>query len=625
MNDLEALFESAVEHHQAGSLVVAKALYKQILRKNPRHIGVLNNLGAALDGLGLFDEAIDAYRAALKIEPNNASLHNNLGNVLKELGSLDAAVEHYEASLALDPSNSEAHNNLGAVLQGLGRFDEAISCFRKSLAIRDDSVEALNNLGDTLHVVDRLEEAGDCFRRAFELAPSDGLRIKLALLLSPFHASSDALDRSRRTIVAEIDALCAKPAVLVDPLHEVNAAPFYLGFQGYNDRELMGRIGELFRDALPEYATPNLPLPPGERLRVGFISSFWSSQSAGSRYEDAIVRIADTDEFEITIFAAGPAASREELFDGAELNIVRLPMNLGAARQMVANRCLDILIYADIGIDPFTYYLSFTRLAEIQCVLGGHPVTTGVPTVDYFLSSTDLDTADGQERYSETLIRLDCPPGSFRRPALPETPASRAELGLPTDRTLYVCPVMPFKLHPSFDAMLAGILRRDENGEIVLFQDRPSPALHEKLVERFRHSMPDVASRIRFLPFAPRPVFMNILMAADVLLDSHPFGAVKTAFIALAAGTPLVTLPGADQRGRVVYSCYRRMGLDDCIARDADDYVDIAIRLGADPEWCDQVGRAILERNHLLYDDNAGAEALSAFFRELLPAARKIG
>ncbi len=133
MNDLEALSETAVEHHQVGSLVVAKALYKQILRKNPQHIGVLNNLGAALDGLGL--------------------------------------------------------------------FDEAISCFRKPLAIRDDSVKALNNLGSTLHVVDRLEEAGDCFRRAFELAPSDGLRIKLALLLSPLHASVEALEESHRVLV----------------------------------------------------------------------------------------------------------------------------------------------------------------------------------------------------------------------------------------------------------------------------------------------------------------------------------------------------------------------------------------------------------------------------------------
>ncbi len=605
--------------------MLAKALYKQILRQNPRHVGVLNNLGAALDGLGLFEEANDAYRLALKFAPNDAGLHNNLGNVLKELGSLNAAVEHYDYSLSLDPGNAEAHNNLGAVLQGLSRFEDAVPNFRKALASRPDYVEALNNLGDTLHVVDRLEEAGDCYRRALELEPNDGLRIKLALLLSPFHSSEEALSESRRKLEAEIESLRNKPVVLADPLHEVNAAPFYLGFQGFNDRELMTRIGELFASALPESVSPYLPLPPGDRLRLGIISSFWSSQSAGSRYEDAIVRIAESEEFELTIFAAGPAANRAELFDGIDLNIVRLPMNLGAARQMIANRCLDALVYADIGIDPFTYYLSFTRLAELQCVLGGHPVTTGVPAIDYFLSSVDLDTEDGQDRYSETLIRLNCPPGSFRQPEPPETLASRTELGLPEDGTLYVCPVMPFKLHPSFDPMLADILRRDPDSHLVLFRDRRSPALHENLIKRFESFMPDVAGRIQFMSFAPRGAFMTILMSADVLLDSYPFGAVKTAFIALAAGTPMVTLPGPDQRGRVVYSCYRRMGLDACIARDAEDHADIAVRLGADADRRDAVAREILENNVVLYGDPAGADALATFFRELLPAARMIG
>ncbi len=593
---------------------------------NPRSADYHNNLASVLlDGADP-EGARRHAESALTLDPALISARNTLGAALLRLGEPAAAVSHFEAVIAADARVADAHNNLGAALQGLGRLDDAVACYRRALLLDPDLAAAWNNLGDALHALERIDEAGDAYRRAYELAPNDGLRIKRALLLPTIYRSQDDLDAARARLSSEVDALLAQGVRLTDPLGEVNLATFLIAYQGENDRDLMSRIARLFRPHLPEVAAPCSPSPRRARARrrIGFISSFWVAHSVAIIYRRLVDRLAELD-FDVVLFAAGAHEGSDKQFAAdADLDVVRLPANLDAARSVVAERGLDALIYADIGMDPFTYFLAFTRLAPAQCVLGGHPATTGIPTIDYYLSHADLNAGDGRSHYSESLVNLRALPNYFPRPELPDPPAGRAALELEGSGALYVCPMMLFKFHPAFDAMLAGILRRDPTGRLVLFRDRKAPHLHEALAERFRIVMPDVAGRIHFRPFAPSDEFFSILMAADVLLDSHPFGSGTTAYMAFATGAPLVTLPGADERGRVVYSCYRKMGLTDCIARDAEDYADIAVRLGTDGAERARVSAAIHARSGVLYDDPSGADAIAEFLAGLPRAGEKL-
>ena len=642
-----------VSHQQRGEHREAEGIYRSLLDAVPDQPDATHFLGLALYQQGQTAEALEHLARSIRLNPRSADYHNNfasvlldgtdaegarrhaenaltldpalvsarstLGAALLRLGEPAAALAHFEAVIASDDRVADAHNNLGAALQGLGRLDSAVACYDRALRLDPDLAAAWNNRGDALHALERIDEAGEAYRRAFELAPNDGLRIKRALLLPTIYRSQDELDAARARLSGEVDALLAQGVDLTDPLGEVNLATFLIAYQGENDRDLMRRIARLFRLHLPEAAAP-CPLAPrraAARRRIGFVSSFWVAHSVSIIYRRMVDRLAELD-FDVVLFAAGAHEGSDRQFAGdADLDVVRLPANLDAARGVVAERGLDALIYADIGMDPFTYFLAFTRLAPVQCVLGGHPVTTGIPTLDYYFSHADLHAGDGREYYSETLVDLPALPNYFSRPVLPDPPVERAALGLGGEGALYVCPMMLFKFHPVFDAMLAAILRRDPRGRLMLFQDRKAPHLHEALAGRFRAVMPDVAERIVFRPFAPSDEFFSILMAADVLLDSHPFGAGTTAYMAFATGTPLVTLPGTDDRGRVVYSCYRKMGLTDCIAHDAEDYAEIAVRLGTDPAERARVSAAIRARSGVLYDDPAGADAIAEFLGNL--------
>jgi predicted O-linked N-acetylglucosamine transferase (SPINDLY family) len=278
--------------------------------------------------------------------------------------------------------------------------------------------------------------------------------------------------------------------------------------------------------------------------------------------------------------------------------------DLAQAREQIAALQLDVLFYQDIGMEPFSYFLSFARLAPVQCVSFGHPDTTGVSTVDWFVSN-DLYELDGaQSHYSEKLFQVhDLGTLAYYYKPVLQTPAKdRAAFGLPTDRPLYLCPQNLFKVHPDMDDLIAGILRRDSRGIVVMVAGRAGHWTN-LLRERWRRTMPDVLDRIVFARRLRDHDFLNLIALADVMLDTVHFNGMNTSLEAFAVGTPVVTLRAAFQRGRHTQAMYCRMGLDDLIAHDAQAYIEQAVRLANDASHRDEVSNRILSANHALFED----------------------
>ena len=166
----------------------------------------------------------------------------------------------------------------------------------------------------------------------------------------------------------------------------------------------------------------------------------------------------------------------------------------------------------------------------------------------------------------------------------PRPPKADRILACPIRLTLYVCTQSLYKLHPGFDSILLGILHTDPLALIVLLAG-PQPHWKELLTTRFGRTIPAEHRRIHFLPQQTQSNFLHLQALADVLLDTFPFGGGNTSLEAFAFGTPIVTLAGSLMRGRITYACYQQMGLTECIASTPDEYVQMALRSGCDPEW----------------------------------------
>ena len=151
----------------------------------------------------------------------------------------------------------------------------------------------------------------------------------------------------------------------------------------------------------------------------------------------------------------------------------------------------------------------------------------------------------------------------------------------------------PRKFHPDFDPMIREILETDPRGIFVLVEAAPG-FLTEQLRGRFAHTLGDVADRVRILPRMSKGEFLELIASADVVLDTpHYGGGANTTFETLALGKPLVTLAGQFHRGRFATGVLTRIGLDDFVTHSPENYARLAVALGGDAAWREQLSHKI--------------------------------
>jgi predicted O-linked N-acetylglucosamine transferase (SPINDLY family) len=418
-------------------------------------------------------------------------------------------------------------------------------------------------------------------------------------------------------LIENLDRL-REGGVRMDLNVEFGHYPFFLAYQGCNDRDVMLQLAALHTPAI--VAPRQKETSAGDsRPRIGFISRCFRHHTVGELMRGIIANLS-RELFHVTVFSIGGHKDEtSELIRKSADRFVEVSGSVIPGREAVASAPVDLLFYTDIGMDSVTYSLAFSRIAPVQCTTWGHPCTTGIASMDYYLSSELFEAEDGDEHYTEKLVRLKSIPAFCYRPELPAKMKRRSEFGFSDSQHIYACPQSLFKLRPDFDQLVAGILRRDPQGQVI-FVDGHQPDWKYSLRERYATTIPDVANRIHFLPRMSHDDFLALNACCDVLIDPIHFNGGNTSYKALALGTPIVTLPMRLLRGRMTYALYKKMNMMDCVAATAEEYVDIAVRLGSDRDYRELIRRRILEANHVLYEDHGVVRELEQFFLQALAA-----
>ncbi|MEH2247731.1 O-linked N-acetylglucosamine transferase family protein [Nostoc sp.] len=189
--------------------------------------------------------------------------------------------------------------------------------------------------------------------------------------------------------------------------------PFYLAYQGLNDRELQQTYGimiaRIMASCYPEWSQSiNLPeLKAHEKIRVGFVSRFFYRHSNWKIPIQGWVENLDRSEFEL--FGYYTEAKRDqETVKAAKIfdKFTQGPLLLKQWVEIIQQDKLHVLIFPEFGMDPMTVNLGCLRLASIQMTSWGHPDTSGLPTIDYYLSSDFMEPENAQEHYTEKLVKL---------------------------------------------------------------------------------------------------------------------------------------------------------------------------------------------------------------------------
>jgi predicted O-linked N-acetylglucosamine transferase (SPINDLY family) len=256
------------------------------------------------------------------------------------------------------------------------------------------------------------------------------------------------------------------------------------------------------------------------------------------------------------------------------------------------------------------------RLAPVQVASWGHPETTGLPTMDYYLSAEDLEPPGAQANYTERLVTLPHL-GCFYQPA--QISVADPELGdvaLDPELPLLLCPGIPLKYLPQHDWIFPEIARRLGRCRFVFFAHWArglSEKLRLRLAAAFGREGLDFDQFAVFIPWQPKPAFYQLMKRADVFLDTIGFSGFNTALQAVECGLPIVTREGRFLRGRLASGILRRMGLPELVAQSQEAYVELAVRLARDAEYREHIRGRIVASRHVLFEDMAPIRALEDF------------
>jgi len=604
-----ALDPSFVQGHvdRANALAGAKrtddalAAYDRALALEPGFVPAQYNRGLALHQAGRFAEALAGFDSVLALDPS-ASAHNSRGNTLLALGRIDDALAAFASATKADPKFAGAHNNCGYALMKLQRPADALACFDKALAIEPESSSALNNRGNALLALSRIDDALASFSKAIAKSddPSDALanhgnaamgarRFDLAaadfeqivarkpdhpyalgnLLYSRMHncdwrsyqeTTSQimvALEQNKQVIVPFASISCLNSAAA-----QLSAAKTWAA------------------DVLP-VVSPALPRNyEHEKIRIAYVSGNFRTDPLSILTVELFERH-DRNRFETFAISHGPSdksALRERLeraFDSF-IDVV------GKSDNEVADLMRELEIDIAVDLNGFAENcrpgILALRPAPIQVAHLNYLGTMGVPHIDYVLADRHAIGDDIRPYFSEriaylpdTLVVAD----STRR--LSDTPATRADMGLPEDGVVFCCFNSTHKITPIFfDAWMR--LLKEIDGSVLWFAGGSQTAQNN--LRREAEARGVAASRIVFMPrVSDQETYLARYQLADLFLDTLPYNAITTAVDALWAGLPVLTCRGGAFAGRCAASMLHSVGLPELVADSLEAYEATALRL----------------------------------------------
>ncbi len=151
----------------------SETLFRHTLAVTKNNEIAHNNLGAALELEGKYDEAIVECRAALQIAPDRYQGHNNLGDCLNLSGRPAEALVEYREAIRLNPNVSYIHQSLGTVLAKLGDNSQALAAFTNAARLDPASPWPHFNMAKILLQQGRNADAANELRQALRCSPND--------------------------------------------------------------------------------------------------------------------------------------------------------------------------------------------------------------------------------------------------------------------------------------------------------------------------------------------------------------------------------------------------------------------------------------------------------------------
>ena len=374
-----------------------------------------------------------------------------------------------------------------------------------------------------------------------------------------------------------------------------------------------------------------------EKKNICFISDSFTTDTSVLRDRISIIGKLDRSRYNVYFASFYPFEAINGIIarifmDRIKDNYIYLGNNLPSAREVLEKYKFDFIVYPDIGMKLLPTLLAYSRIAPVQLTTWGHSETSGIDTIDYFISSEYFENelcTNSQSHYTEKLILFKSLGTYYISPHKlfiennpkyisinnPKKFKTRDQYGFTPDQTIYVCLQTFYKLTPEFETCLARILELNPNGIILLSSTYPFCKSHLLRIKKLIGD--EKLRRLRWYGSLEKDEFLNLVNISDVCLDPFPFGGFNTSYDAFDYNIPVITMEGEFLHGRFTSGLYKKMGMDECIASSSEEYANLASRIGINEKLKHKINRNIEMKKHLIFQEQASVDEWNELFDKL--------
>jgi protein O-GlcNAc transferase len=493
---------------------------------------------------------------------------------------------------------------LHAINEALNNDDlDTCASLLESLCIKKPSLSLYTQLALLHRKRGDLKKCSHFFKLALSFDRKNAaIYMAMALLCEPIMTSNEIIETSRSQMLHQLQILQknAKKLNIKKP-EDIYYLNFYSAYHGKNEAKVNSKMMSIISGIEPrllfEAAHTTETPKKKNRIKIGFLSTYLRHHTIGRLFSSLLMKLSD-EYFEKILIT-----TREDC-DDLTLELIQhcsdflyINRDVYLSQIQIQKQELDILFYPEIGMDGFVHMLSLSRLAHIQIVTWGHPITTGSPNIDFFLLPEGM--ISDTENFRENILSVPTP-NIYYKKVNASVPNLYAETyGLPKGN-LYACPQTLYKFHPDYIAVFSGILERDPNAVFVL--SRASGIYwSNQLLDLWKKHIPNIEKHIYWMPKIPRQEFIDLLSVCQVMIDPFPFGGGNTVLEALSVDLPVVTLPTEYARCRIAQTLYQTMNYKELIAQNMEEYIELAVQVATDQSgiYKDHIKKC----KHVLYEN----------------------
>ncbi|CAH1208636.1 Protein O-GlcNAc transferase [Candidatus Nitrotoga sp. BS] len=574
-----------------GKLENAVAGYNKALQVKPGHFSALNGLARALTGAGQLPQAVTTLQQAIQSQPQEASAYFNLGVVYQKQGMPDEALATYHRALALEPNNTEALFNLGVLFQQQGMAARAAKCYQQILHFQPDHASAYYHLGDVLFDAGKINQWLENFKQFRRHAPPSVMLAAYGLQACQYLGEVEQQQSYLDDLLSEKYAFL-NTADALDRLEEMLFILLAFDFPPERLFALYQRYNQLSKQTY----TPQLSLSAraaGGKIRLGYLSADLRDHVMGKMIYQAISRH-DTEQFEVYCYSLSSQQDAwTERFRARSHQFVGIA-NLDAlsAANRIAEDNLDILVDLSTHTKGSLPAILAHKPARLQITHIASAGAVGLDSIDFKLTDQYADTSANQAYLLERLLPMQGCVFPYRHIA----PASqhnyqRKKFGIGKNTIVLGAFVSLIKLSSRCLALWHKVLEALP-GAILAFSPHNIEA---KVSYLQRLKAAGIAeNRVVFIPFGKDESHNQARYTmVDLVLDTLPYGGVNGTLEALDMGVPVVTLCGERHGERTGFSILTNLGVTATIARNEQEFIDIAKRLANDQTFYASVTDAI--------------------------------